>query len=694
MGAGASRQHHNHRFKPLPTSPTPRGDSLPSLKHSIQSQMSVQDQRSSPEIENEETEEEVNDAPDNTDWKASPNDTLEKYKIRYPDHADSLETMLNSLEALKNFVDHPRKFDEVIHRSVRDLLKMTFVDMDKSGTPEAEKLSTLVDFAIIVGGAEKLKQFAQHCFNEYLYVPKEVSNNEDESDEETSNIILDCACNTGSAGKCLVATLQTIQNIAYFHTGFCLACANAGVILMCLENITRIDAENPNWEQNNGKLVELTALFTAILHNISRRLRDRELFANSEKTLLYFAKKKVAEIAASSLFALAYLVDEKTNDQISADEELLNFIITLLDKACKSETRNAHTFTVKGLADGLSQLAINDTNNKVLGRKGVIPVLISVIKTSKEDEEKGSATRALWVLAFDGNNKEKVRQEEGAMDILHQLQQSKNSEVQKAAAGALWELEGKTARHSERMESTGNHVMISYQWDSQEVLVEVKNRLQASGYRVWMDLEQMKGSTLEAMAEAVENASVVLVCVSRRYKESQNCRSEATYAYDLKKDIIPLMMERNYKGDGWLGIIVTGKMWFDFQSKHVLEQSVTKVIKELGGRGKDVDVTDGPSEPVVQAVQAYIVATSPSSLGVSTWTNEEVKRWFKEIGLEKVCKEDFSEMNGQSLTGLQQLREECPEYFYKCLERDLKLKNILDVLKFTKELRKLCCGMQ
>ena len=77
--------------------------------------------------------------------------------------------------------------------------------------------------------------------------------------------------------------------------------------------------------------------------------------------------------------------------------------------------------------------------------------------------------------------------------------------------------------------ATGNHVMISYQWDSQEVLVEVKNRLQASGYRVWMDLEQMGGSTLEAMAKAVENASVVLVCVSRRYKESQNCRSEATY---------------------------------------------------------------------------------------------------------------------------------------------------------------------
>ena len=60
--------------------------------------------------------------------------------------------------------------------------------------------------------------------------------------------------------------------------------------------------------------------------------------------------------------------------------------------------------------------------------------------------------------------------------------------MQKAAAGALWELEGKTARQSsERIASTRNHVMISYQWDSQEVLVEVKNGLQERGYTERMD---------------------------------------------------------------------------------------------------------------------------------------------------------------------------------------------------------------
>ena len=688
MGAGASRNsHHKHHSKRLPSPPD---ESLSPLKDTVQPKIPVQDQHFSHEAQTMEIKEQVDVArtsQTSTDKKASPNDTLETYKAKYPDQTEDLETMLERLQALKNFVDKDLNDPEdyaKLGKTTEGLFDTSVLTNQSAGTRDEKQSTTLIEFTIDVGGAEQMKLFVQHCWKNFSYLIKEASDDEESDDEEETDDFY-------SFYDCLWNTIAAIHNFSDFHQGFCSACAAAGVISMCFENAEQIDAENSKREEENGKLVTILRSFLGILHNISRRLRDRELFANREQTLLHFARKKDPKIAALSLLALAYLVDENTNYLILADENLLSFIIILLNLAWQSEDRRrCYGFSAKELAEGLSHLAINDANKKILGQNGVIPVLISVIKTSNEDEEKASATRALWMLAFDNNNKEKVRQEEGAMDILHQLQQSKNSEVQKAAAGALWELEGKTARQSsEKIESTGNHVMISYQWDSQEVLVEVKNRLQASGYRVWMDLEQMKGSTLDAMAEAVENASVVLVCVSRRYKESQNCRSEATYAYDLKKDIIPLMMERNYKGDGWLGIIVTGKMWFDFQSKHVLEQSVTKVIKELGGRGKDVDVTDGPSKPVVQAVQADIVATSPSSPGVSTWTNKEVKQWFKEIGLEKVCKEDISEVNGQTLIDLQQVRSECPEYFYRCLEKNLNLSNMVDVFTFRKELGKL-----
>ena len=698
MGAGASIKDHKHHSKRIP-SPPPPGESLSPLTDMVQPKIPVQDQHCSHEAQNKDITEQVDVTWTSTDKKASPNDALETYKAKYPDQAEDLETMLERLQALKNFVDKnlndPVDYAKVC-KTTEGLFDTSVLTNQSAGTRDEKQSTTLIEFTIDVGGAEQMKLFVQHCWKNFSYLIKEESDDEESDDQEepNDNEESDDEEETDdfySFYDCLWNTIAAIHNFSDFHQGFCSACAAAGVISMCFENAEQIDAENSKREEENGKLVTILKSFLGILHNISRRLRDRELFANREQTLLHFARKKHPKIAALSLLTLAYLVDENTNHLISADENLLSFIIMLLNLAWQSEDRRrCYGFSAKELAEGLSHLAINDTNKNILGQNGVIPVLISVIKTSNEDEEKASATRALWMLAFHDNNKKKIRQEEGAMDILHELQHSENPEVQKAAAGTLWEIEGKTARHLQRIASTRNHVMISYQWDSQEVLVEVKNRLQASGYRVWMDLEQMKGSTLEAMAEAVENASVVLVCVSRRYKESQNCRSEATYAYDLKKDIIPLMMERNYKGDGWLGIIVTGKMWFDFQSKHVLEQSVTKVIKELGGRGKDVDVTDGPSKPVVQPVQADIVATSSSSPGVSTWTNEEVKQWFKEIGLEKVCKKKISGMNGQSLTDLQQLRYECPEYFYRCLERDLNLTNMLDIFTFTKGLGELC----
>jgi hypothetical protein len=47
---------------------------------------------------------------------------------------------------------------------------------------------------------------------------------------------------------------------------------------------------------------------------------------------------------------------------------------------------------------------------------------------------------------------------------------------------------------------------------------------QQEGLEVWIDIERMGGSTLSAMAEAVENASVVLICMSEKYKLSPNCR--------------------------------------------------------------------------------------------------------------------------------------------------------------------------
>ena len=68
--------------------------------------------------------------------------------------------------------------------------------------------------------------------------------------------------------------------------------------------------------------------------------------------------------------------------------------------------------------------------------------------------------------------------------------------------------------------SGAKHVMVSYCWAQQAVVKRIHAALVKRGYAVWIDVEQMTGSTVDAMALAVENAEVVLIGVSRQYKES------------------------------------------------------------------------------------------------------------------------------------------------------------------------------
>ena len=67
--------------------------------------------------------------------------------------------------------------------------------------------------------------------------------------------------------------------------------------------------------------------------------------------------------------------------------------------------------------------------------------------------------------------------------------------------------------------------------------------------RCWVDTEKGQDSTVEAMSEAVEDATVMCYTygISQAYKESTNCRLEAQYAFQQELDMMPLMLEEGYR---------------------------------------------------------------------------------------------------------------------------------------------------
>ena len=82
----------------------------------------------------------------------------------------------------------------------------------------------------------------------------------------------------------------------------------------------------------------------------------------------------------------------------------------------------------------------------------------------------------------------------------------------------------------------------------------------------------MQGDTDDVMAKAVERSSFVIVFVSKRYKESANCRQEAQYARGREKrgrvKMLYVMTDAKYTSvsepeavDGWLGMMVGQQLW-------------------------------------------------------------------------------------------------------------------------------------
>ncbi len=66
------------------------------------------------------------------------------------------------------------------------------------------------------------------------------------------------------------------------------------------------------------------------------------------------------------------------------------------------------------------------------------------------------------------------------------------------------------------------------QWNVQATIQRLNESLMARSYVTWFDLTNMKGSTMDAMSDAIEGADVMLYSVSLAYKESANCRLEAS----------------------------------------------------------------------------------------------------------------------------------------------------------------------
>ncbi|PFX31813.1 Bloom syndrome protein-like [Stylophora pistillata] len=93
--------------------------------------------------------------------------------------------------------------------------------------------------------------------------------------------------------------------------------------------------------------------------------------------------------------------------------------------------------------------------------------------------------------------------------------------------------------------SSPPQVFLSYNWDIQLKVAQLKERLEQRGITCWMDRpnvglgDELRGT----IAHGITNCKVFISCLTKKYCYSDMCQREAKLASERKKHIVPLLFE-------------------------------------------------------------------------------------------------------------------------------------------------------
>jgi len=174
--------------------------------------------------------------------------------------------------------------------------------------------------------------------------------------------------------------------------------------------------------------------------------------------------------------------------------------------------------------------------------------------------------------------------------------------------------------------------------------------------------------------------------MSDSYKRSVNCQSEAEYAFNRKKHIIPIKIKRDFQPDGWLGFIVGSRMYIDF-GKYEFDEAMNLLNNEIQLQKKNRKSTKVsarqddfneihirvdlilPNDYFRTENHVTQIEFSPKD-DISTWSNETVEDFLRNnylIDLLPICQQ----MNGEELLNLHAMCKQCSILMYRSLKDEL-----------------------
>ncbi|KAK3610002.1 hypothetical protein CHS0354_032347 [Potamilus streckersoni] len=644
---------------------------------------------------------------------------------KYPELKPILKSFDHTISILSQKKKWTEDDNEAYLKEVQNTLKQNLLDNFQKFNHEEKRL--------VMGNHLVDKEFPKLLFEFYVYVfeaadIKAFDNNLAQEAEDDETLIV----------------LMTIREIFWNFSDSCPAFSKAvavtGIFKYLIDDLSAIKDDGLEVLEAESDPFAFTSA-VAILHNCAHNPDTERKFyrdVNAVDSLLPYLESKQPKIQMVTLLALADMIDDNECDKIQGSENVFKLLRDMIEEARRADDRRKEGFCVSELIDGLLGLAKAEKNKTLIMDTKPLGIFCKVLEDGHE-KELLSVCKVVRELAFNQNNIGKIKKEKGLYMKLTELQTHRNKDICVSARGAIFQLQEHDdstnagtpiglppipdeetgtdvpvhaltkkdkqfpKRHSRgELPWYGPHIMISYNWDNQQEIIKIRDVLVDNDYNVWLDMEHMHTYMLDAMAQAVEKAFVVLVCFSEKYKLSQNCRAEAEYAFHKHKEIIPLKMQAGYNPDGWLGILLGPKLYYEFSEAFSFEAKVKDLLNAIdklpnnpkydpmGGSS-----VDGRSVHVKETKMMTGVHTVPDALNIPIipdivkWTKDEVNQWLRKSKLDPNKMKKLQSLTGEQLVFLKKVSIKAPEFFFRCLESKLGLDSLEDIMNLSNALEKL-----
>jgi hypothetical protein len=257
----------------------------------------------------------------------------------------------------------------------------------------------------------------------------------------------------------------------------------------------------------------------------------------------------------------------------------------------------------------------------------------------------------IWALSFNSVIAEQLRQHQS---FVNKLTHITDETMRQTIDGIRWNLDQDrsvdTSVSNTSIQQKKYDIFISYSHKDKQFCKQLYDDLKQHGYRIWIDFDSMHGNMMDAMAQAIEQSSIIIICMSESYRRSNFCRAEAQYAFQRQLFMVPILIQKHYKPDGWLAFIIGSLLYIDF-TKYAHDDAIKMLTREMNLMiNKDTASLNASSVNVDESALFTKLPLDTLILpeNVQDWTEQHVQQWLVDNRLLQMAR-IVDGMNGTSL---------------------------------------------